>query len=121
MLFHKVTGFFNFLPAFWDTAWGGLPILPNQQGYEEQQLFFFAELTRTFYDQFVERVQIAGHVLIENHIFGKAGKLPFTGHFFCQVQHNFFGNVKSLVIECAIIVLDTGMVISGIEENDIAF
>ena len=36
----------------------------NQQGYEEQQIFFFAELTGTFHDQFVERVQIAGHFLI---------------------------------------------------------
>ena len=66
-------------------------------------------------------MQIAGHFLIEDHGFGKAGEFHFFGYFFCQVQHDLFGNVKSPVIQSAIITLHTYMIVSGDEKNDITF
>lgn len=48
----------------------------------------------------------------------KFRKFPFPCHYFCQIKHNFFFDIKAVVVQCVVIRLYTSMVIAQIKQNN---
>ena len=92
----------------------------DQQRDQEQQTFFFSKFIRAFHDQLMERAQVTGDFFIRNHVARKSGKFPSAGHFFSQVQHDLFRDVKAPVVQGSIIALDAGVIVAGVEQENIA-
>ena len=119
MLFHKGTGFFNFLPALRDAVLKRLAVLLDQQRNQKQQIFLFPKFIGAFHHQLMERAQIAGDFFIKNHVLGKSGQFPLAGDFLRQIQHDLLGDVEAPIIQRTAVILNTGVVVPWVKQENI--
>jgi len=69
----------------------------------------------------VEWAQTASNFFIGKYVLRKSGRFASAGNFLRQIRHDLFRDIETPVIKRAVIALDTGVVVAGIEEEDVAF
>ena len=64
--------------------------------------------------------QIAGDFFIGDYVLGKSGQLPLASDFLRQVQHDLLGDIETPIIQRTAITLNAGVVISWVEQKNVA-